>query len=93
MDAVVIIIVGIFIAGAAAGVLAVISLGIRREERRFRDDQDLFLSRGDLDGTDGFITDQPPDRLTGGARWLTGLYARHVPPPPQPADLGQDLFV
>ncbi len=50
--------VAIFVAGAFAGIIAVVSVGIRREERH------LSLTR------------QAPDRVSQGARLLTGLYIR-----------------
>jgi hypothetical protein len=80
-------IVGIFIAGAVAGVMTAIGLAVgceqrrcRREQWRFRRDGETFLSQEGQERTDAFITDHAPDRLTGGARWMTGLYVRHTRP-------------
>src|SRR5262249_17282268 len=58
---VLIIVAGIFAIGVVAGIVAVVSLGVRRE------DNGPFLP---LEG---------PDRLTAGARRLTGLFVRHAP--------------
>ena len=55
----------IFVAGVAAGIIVVVSAGIRREER------DLDSRREELDFT---LTLQAPDRVTQGARMLTGLH-------------------
>ena len=56
---VIIIAVAIFVAGAVAGSIAVVSVGVRREERRH----------------DSLVR-QAPDRVSQGARFLTGLYVR-----------------
>jgi hypothetical protein len=55
----------VFIAGVAAGIIVVVSAGIRREER------DLASRRQEPDFT---LTLQAPDRMTHGARKLTGLH-------------------
>jgi hypothetical protein len=59
-----VIIVGalIFTIGVVAGVIVIVSLGIRREERD-------FLRTGLIS-----MTRRAPDRVSGGARSLTGLY-------------------
>jgi hypothetical protein len=59
-----VIIVGtlIFAIGVVAGVIAIVSIGIKREERD-------FLRTGLIS-----MTRRAPDRVSGGARTLTGLY-------------------
>jgi hypothetical protein len=52
----------IFVACAAVMLIALVSAGIKREERRLT------------------LTSQAPDRVTQGARRLTGLYVRQVAP-------------
>jgi hypothetical protein len=54
----------VFIAGITAGVIAVVSVGIRREDR------DLASRRDEPDFT---LTRQAPDRMTQGARLVAGL--------------------
>jgi hypothetical protein len=55
---IVIIAIVIFAAGAAAGAIFLVSLGIRREEMDFS------------------LTRQAPDRVSQGARLVTGLWVR-----------------
>jgi hypothetical protein len=52
----------VFTAGIVVGVIVIVSLGIKREERD-------FLRTGLVS-----MTRRPPDRFSGGARSLTGLY-------------------
>jgi hypothetical protein len=52
----------VFTAGIIVGVIVIVSLGIRREERD-------FLKTGLIS-----MTRRAPDRVSGGARSLTGLY-------------------
>jgi hypothetical protein len=54
----------VFIAGIAAGIIVVVSAGIRREER------DLASRREEPDFT---VTLQAPDRMTQGVRLVAGL--------------------
>ena len=54
----------VFIAGIAAGIIVVVSVGIRREER------DLSSRREELDFP---LTLQAPDGVTQGARLVAGL--------------------
>ena len=55
----------VFIAGVGAGIIAVVSAGIRREER------DLASRR---EGPDFMVTLLAPDRMTQGVRRVAGLY-------------------
>lgn len=81
IDAITIIALGIFIAGIAVGVIAVVTLGIRREERQFREAQRLreerFFQTGEIHP--GYIPVEAPDHLTSGARRLTGLWVHREP--------------
>jgi hypothetical protein len=55
----------VFIAGVSAGIIAVVSAGIRREERDFasrRDEPDFTLAL------------QAPDRMTQNVRRVAGLH-------------------
>jgi hypothetical protein len=56
---------GIFAIGVATGILAIASIGIKREEREF--------------GRTGLVrlTRRAPGRASDGARAVTGLYVRH----------------
>jgi hypothetical protein len=54
----------VFIAGIAAGIIVVVSVGIRREER------ELASRREELDFP---LTLQAPDGVTQGARLVAGL--------------------
>jgi hypothetical protein len=91
-NALVIIAAGVFAAGIAVGVIAVVSIGIRREERRFRQRQRIreerFLQTGEAQ--EGFMTQDAPDHVTWGARRLTNLYVRR---PPVAAPQDPDLLV
>ena len=55
---------GIFAIGVAVGIVAVASIGIRREEREFERTGRVRLTR------------RAPGRVSDGARALTGLYVR-----------------
>ncbi len=93
-NALLIIALGVFAAGAVAGVIVVVSIGIRREERRFRELQRLreerFFQTGEV--ATSFLPEDAPDHLTGGARLLTGLWVRRRPQVAgQTAD--RDLFI
>lgn len=69
----------IFIMGAAIGLVAVVSIGIRREERLFREDRRYREAQGSWPGPDGpheFFSAVPPDLVCHGARALTGLWIR-----------------
>ena len=74
-----IIVIGIFIMGAALGLVVVVSIGIRHEERLFREDRRYREEQGNWPGPDGpdqFFSAVPPDRVCHGARALTGLWIR-----------------
>jgi hypothetical protein len=70
---------GIFIIGAALGLVAVVSIGIRYEERLFHADRRYREEQGDWLGPDGpnqFFSAVPPGLVCHGARALTGLWIR-----------------
>ncbi len=75
----VIIVAAIFILGAAFGLVAVVSIGIRHEERLFREDRRYQQEQGNWPGPDGpsqFFSAAPPGLVCHGARALTGLWIR-----------------
>jgi hypothetical protein len=55
---------GIFALGVATGIVAIASIGIKREEREFERTGRVRLTR------------RAPGRVSDGARALTGLYVR-----------------
>jgi hypothetical protein len=74
-----IIAIGIFLTGTVAGVIAIIVVGIRREERHFREWRRFRQQQGTWDGPDGpehFFPEVAPDRVSHGTRALNGLYVR-----------------
>jgi hypothetical protein len=77
----IIIAVGIFVLGAAIGLVVVVSIGIRHEERLFRErrrlaeEESVFLGRPvPYQG----LMDTAPDLVSHGARALTGLRLRRA---------------
>jgi hypothetical protein len=75
----VIIAVAIFIMGAAIGLVAVVSIGIRHEQLLFREDRRYREAHGYWPGPDGpkqFFSAVPPGLVCHGARALTGLWIR-----------------
>jgi hypothetical protein len=86
-------ILGIFVTGATAGLVAVVSLGIRREERRFlrerrfREEHGIW---GSAEAPVHYLAEYPHDAVSSVSRSLNGLYIRHPRADrPQRADLGQ----
>ena len=75
--AIIVIAAAIFAAGVAVGVIVIVSLGIRREERDFSVTGRVSLIR------------QAPGRTSHGARSIVGLHVRQraeataIPPPRQ----------
>lgn len=79
MTDIAIIAVGIFVMGAVAGVVVVVSIGVHREERRFREWRRIREAQGTWTGPnrpEHYFTEDAYDRLSHGARTLTGLYVR-----------------
>ena len=74
-----IIAVGIFVLGAGVGLVAFVSIGIRHEERLFRENRQFLQEQGRWTGPDGpthFFSPFPPGLVSHGARALTGLWIR-----------------
>ena len=61
-DAIIAIAAAVFVAGVAAGVIIIVSLGIRREEQDFHRTGLVSMTR------------RAPGRVSNSARSLTGLY-------------------
>jgi hypothetical protein len=75
----VIIVAAIFIMGAAVGLVAVVSIGVRHEELLFREERRHQQDQGNWPGPDGpdqFFPAVPPSLICHGARGLTGLWIR-----------------
>ena len=76
---IIIIAVGIFVMGAAIGLVAVVSIGIKHEESLFRERRSLALEESAFLGRPvpyQGLMDTAPDRVSHGARALTGLRIR-----------------
>jgi hypothetical protein len=76
---IIIIVAAIFIMGAVAGLVAVVSIGIRHEELLFREERHHREAQGTWPGPDGpgqYFSAVPPSRVCHGARALTGLWIR-----------------
>lgn len=83
---------GIFAIGIMVGIVAVVSHGIHREEKRFQQERRFREQHGSwagLDTPEYFLAEEPPDRVSMTVRRLNGLYVRHLPPSiGHDADLG-----
>ena len=76
-----IIAVGIFVLGAAVGLVAFVSIGIRHEESLFRERRSLAEEEGAFLGRPvpyQGLMDTAPDLVSHGARALTGLGLRRA---------------
>ena len=71
----------VFVAGIIVGVIVIVSIGIQREERD-------FLRTGLIS-----MTRRAPDRASGGARSLTGLYVGRRTDSRPPAARYEDTLV
>jgi hypothetical protein len=71
--------IGIFAVGVVVGVIAMVTHGIHREQRRYeearryRDEHGLW---GEPDAREYFFTDEAPDGVSLAARRWNGLYVR-----------------
>lgn len=65
----------VFVAGIAAGIMFVVTAGVRREER------DLARRREEADFS---LILQAPDRVTQGARLVAGLHVLDLAGEPEP---------
>jgi hypothetical protein len=76
---------GIFAVGVVVGIVAVVSHGVRREQRRYEQTRRYREELGIWDGTAApggyFLTEQAPDAVSHAARRLNGLYVRRGPAP------------
>jgi hypothetical protein len=73
--------IGIFAIGVVIGVIAMVSHGIHREQRRLDEARRYRQERGIWDASDApeyFLSDAP-DGVSHAARRLNGLYVRHLP--------------
>ena len=80
-DTLAVIAIVVFAAGIIVGAIVIVSIGIRREERD-------FLRTGLIS-----MTRRAPDRVSGGARTLTGLYVGRRTDSRRPAARYQDTLV
>jgi hypothetical protein len=74
--------IGIFAVGIVVGIIAVVSHGIRQEERRYQEVRRFQEEQGIWDGPDApthFLTEEAAGRVGLAARHLNGLYVRHMP--------------
>jgi hypothetical protein len=73
--------IGIFAIGVVIGVIAMVSHGIHREQRRFDEARRYREEQGIWDASEApeyFLSDAP-DGVSNAARRLNGLYVRHLP--------------
>ena len=86
--------VGIFVVGIVTGFVVLVSVGIRREERRFQEER-RFLEQhciwGSPDGPGHYIHETAADPVSSVSRSVNGLYVRHVPARVQ-RDLSQGVL-
>jgi hypothetical protein len=84
---------GIFVIGATVGVIAVVSVGIRREERRFLRERRFREEHGIWGSPElpiHYLAERPHDAVSSVSRSLNGLYVRHPQSDlPLRANLGQ----
>lgn len=82
--------IGIFAVGVVVGVIAMVTHGIHREQRRYqaarqyRDEHGLW---GDPEAREYFLTDEAPDGVSLAARRFNGLYVRRPTARPDDAEL------
>jgi hypothetical protein len=73
--------IGIFAIGVVIGVIAMVSHGIHREQRRLDEARRYRAEQGIWDASEPpeyFLSDAP-DGVSYAARRLNGLYVRHLP--------------
>jgi hypothetical protein len=76
--------IGIFVVGIVTGIVVLVSVGIRREERRFQEERRFREQHGiwgSPDGPDHYIAENAQDGISSVGRSINGLYVRHVPLP------------
>jgi hypothetical protein len=73
---------GIFAIGIMVGIVAVVSHGIRREDKRFQQERRFRTKHGIWAGPDApehFLAEEAPDGVSLVARRLNGLHVRRLP--------------
>jgi hypothetical protein len=74
--------VGIFVIGIVTGIVVLVSIGIRREERRFQEERRFLEEHGiwsSPDAPNHYIPENAPDGMSSVGRTVNGLYVRHLP--------------
>jgi len=74
--------VGIFVIGIVSGIVVLVSVGIRREERRFQEERRFLEEHGIWDSPAGpghYIHANASDAVSSIGRSVNGLYVRHAP--------------
>ena len=74
--------VGIFVIGIVTGIVVLVSVGIRREERRFQEERRFLEEHGIWDSPAGpghYIHENASDAVSSIGRSVNGLYVRQVP--------------
>jgi hypothetical protein len=74
--------VGIFVIGIVTGIVVLVSIGIRREERRYQEErrfQEEHGIWGSPDAPNHYISESAVDGVSSVGRSVNGLYVRHFP--------------
>jgi hypothetical protein len=82
--------IGIFVIGVVVGVIAMVTHGIHREQRRYEEVRRYRDRHGLWDAPEAreyFLTDEAPDGVSLAARRFNGLYVRRPPAQRHDADL------
>lgn len=82
--------VGIFTVGVVVGVIAMVTHGIHREQRRYAEARRYRDQHGiwdDPESPEYFLSEQAPDGVSHAARRFNGLYVRRPTVHPEDADL------
>jgi hypothetical protein len=73
---------GIFLIGIVAGIVILVSIGVRREERQFLQERRFLEEHGIWDSPNApghYLLDQAPDGISSVSRSLSDLHVRHLP--------------
>jgi hypothetical protein len=85
-------ILGVFVTGAIVGVIVLVSIGIRREERRYLRQRRFWEEHGSWGSPElpiHYLAEHPHDAVSSVSRSLNGLYVRHAQADlPRRAELG-----
>jgi hypothetical protein len=74
--------VGIFVIGIVTGIVVLVSIGVRREERQFREERRFLETHGiwgSPNAPDHYLLEQAPDSVSSVSRTLNGLHVSHLP--------------